>query len=169
MTNSSPPRLFHPTLALLPMPLRFVLSGVTGNVFFMTLYNWAYAAFQSVAPASTVFSVVQFLCIIVNHFLNVGIVFGWPEQYLTSLMSNMPVGLASLALGAFTMGRLEAADFDSKAQKWLGTDSSDNDDDEMKGGFFCSIVVMIVTGLFNYVALNIVNSPTKGTKKEKKL
>jgi len=150
------------------MPMRFVLSGVTGNVFFMTLYNWAYAAFQSVAPASTVFSVVQFVCIIVNHFLNVGIVFGWPEHYLSSLMSNMPVGLASLALGAFTMGQLEAADFDGTVQQFLGI-VSDSADNATKGGFYSSIIVMIVTGLFNYVALNMVNAPAKGMKKEKEL
>mmetsp|Transcript_7865 Transcript_7865/g.17128 ORF Transcript_7865/g.17128 Transcript_7865/m.17128 type:complete len:185 (+) Transcript_7865:83-637(+) len=165
-------RLFHPSLAHIPMALRFVLSGVTGNVFFMAFYNYSYAAFQSVASASRIFAVVQFLCIVVNHFLNVGIVFGWPDNYLASLSSNMPVGLASLALGAFTMDRLEQADFDGRINSWSGEKSADvqDEEEEKKGGFYASIVVMIVTGVFNYVALNIVNAPSKDKKaKEKEL
>mmetsp|Transcript_39040 Transcript_39040/g.79610 ORF Transcript_39040/g.79610 Transcript_39040/m.79610 type:complete len:173 (-) Transcript_39040:187-705(-) len=164
--SSSEARMFHSSLRLLPMPVRFVLSGVSGNVFFMAFYNWAYASFQTIASASRIFSVVQFMCIVVNHALNMGIVFGWPENYVSSLMSNMPVGLVSLALGAFCMEKLEEASFDEKVNDWLGDAKSDNDD--QKGGFYASLVVMLVTGIFNYVALNIVNSSPVGKKQDGK-
>ena len=148
-------RLFHPILANIPLPIRFVLSGVTGNVFFMAAYNMAFQRFQSVASASAIFAVVQFACIIVNHLLNVGIVFGWPDNYFASLMSNMPIGLTSLAMGSFGAGYLERINFDDQVLVFLSQEV--NDETEAKGGFYSSLVVMGATGIFNYVALNIVN------------
>eukprot|EP00957_Ditylum_brightwellii_P066110 5014933-Ditylum_brightwellii.AAC.1 len=152
------------------MPIRFALSGLVGTIFFMGFYNWAYATFQSVASASQVFAVVQFLCIIVNHFLNVGIIFGWPSNYIGSLMSNMPVGLISLGLGAFSMDQMEKADFDGKMGDLLGFGGSSiaNDGGEEKGGIFSSIAVVAITGVFNYVALNIVNAPPPESKEPEK-
>uniref|UniRef100_A0A7S2DWY2 Uncharacterized protein n=1 Tax=Helicotheca tamesis TaxID=374047 RepID=A0A7S2DWY2_9STRA len=168
--KSPEPKLFHPALAQLPVPIRFMVSGLVGTIFFMGFYNRAYAAFQSVASASQVFAVVQFLCIIVNHFLNVGIIFGWPESYMKSLMSNMPVGIVSLGLGAFSMGQMEKMDFDAKMEELVGFAGSSPGDDgeEEKGGLFSSIAVVIITGVFNYVVLNIINAPSPTPSKEPK-
>ena len=173
--------LFHPSLKVLPTPVRFVLSGVIGNVFFMAAYNATYKALHKLYSATTVFSVVQFVCIVVNHFLNVGLVFGWPTgRYLSSLLSNMPVGLVSLAMGAFLAGYLEQKQFDVVCGEWvqeqLGWDMSSGngggDEEDDTSTLFSSVAVMLATGVFNYVALNLVNgsssSSDSGKDKDKK-
>lgn len=162
MTKS---RLLHPILNEIPVPFRFVLSGVIGNAIFIAAFNMALNAFQEVTSASVVFAVVQFFCIILNHFLNVGIVFGWPDHYLTSLMTNMPVGITSLMLGAGLTSKLDEWDFDAMVNEFLQRDAIS--EDGQKGGFWVSIAVMTATGIFNYIALNIVNS-TKDEKTDDK-
>ena len=174
--RDAPVRLFHSSLALIPTPFRFILSGVLGNVFFMGAYNTTYKALHKSwhLSATRVFAIVQFVCIIVNHFLNVGLVFGWPSNYLASLLSNMPVGLLSLALGAWLAGYLEEINFDDWAEDQL--DWKTDDPNEEGKSFYSSVAVMLATGVFNYIALNLVNSrssdsvtDSKGeTEKEKK-
>ena len=169
---SSSSRLFHPLLEDIPLPIRFVISGVTGNAIFLMVYNMALSALKEFYDAGIIFSVVQFGCIILNHFLNVGIVFGWPDNYLTSLLSNMPVGLTSLALGAWLAGTLERNQFDFQIKFGLGLLAEGEED--LAGGLLASIAVMSVTGVYNYIVLNLINNPKSGneedekTKKEKK-
>ena len=168
MTTS---KLIHPSLEQLPQVVRFVMSGVIGNMFFMFAYNHAYKLFQSQFDAFIIFSVVQFFCIILNHFLNVSLVFGYPDNYWASLLSNMPVGLSSLALGAGTTSYLENSGFDDSMQSWfLNLTSKENSDsnDGDGGSFWTSIAVICITGIFNYVVLNIVNKPSSKKKVDEK-
>lgn len=158
--------LFHPLLEEIPLPFRFILSGVVGNGIFMFVYNTALKAFQPLASASVIFAVVQFCCIILNHFLNIGIVFGWPVNYVTSLMSNMPVGLSALVLGAATTSLLDQIDFDGRVNAVLGYIEEEMEGE--KGGFWGSIAVMAVTGVFSYLALNFVNASSGGKPGDKK-
>ena len=158
--QSSSSRLFHPLLEDIPLPVRFVISGVTGNAIFLILYNTALHSFQSIYDAGTIFAVVQFGCIILNHWLNVGIVFGFPTNYLSSLASNMPVGLTSLALGAWLANACAHVQLDQRVREWMigsTTTVTDNNNDDA-GGLASSVVVMAVTGIFNYTVLNLINS-----------
>ena len=158
-------KLLHPVLHQLPVLFRFILSGVTGNLVFLVAYNSTLGVLQGAYPASTVFAVVQFFCIIINHWLNVSLVFGWPDDYLTSLMANTPVGLSSLALGAVTTGYLEGIEFDVwlAEQVWFL-----NPEEAVVGGLATSIVVMTLTGVYCYVALNLVNSSSGKTMTDDK-
>lgn len=155
-----PGQLFHPSLREIPLPFRFAISGIIGNGIFMAVYNLSLNAFRHMVGASIIFGIVQFGCIILNHFLNIGIVFGWPEQYTSSLMSNMPVGLSALCLGAVTTSLMETIELDAKVNAMLGYESIE------ESGFWGSIAVMVVTGVFSYLALNFVNAPVKGTDDE---
>lgn len=162
-------KLFHPVLNDIPLPVRFAISGIVGNGIFMLVYNLSLQSFQQFAGAGTIFAIVQFGCIILNHFLNVGIVFGWPKDYLTSLLSNMPVGLSALVLGALTTSTLDLIDFDYKVNSVFGLIEEETQNEEEKSGFWGSIVAMAVTGIFSYVALNVVNKSSSsdvGKKKE---
>lgn len=163
MPSSS--KLIHPMLEQVPNVIRFVMSGVIGNVFFMFAYNRAYAIFSSQLDASVIFSVVQFFCIILNHFLNVSLVFGYPDNYIASLLSNMPVGLSSLAIGAGTTSWLQKSDFDETLNDWF---SMESDESGEAGSFWTSLAVMAITGIYNYVVLNIVNKPSTGKEEGKK-
>lgn len=158
--NDNDIKLLHPMLHQIPVLIRFIISGVTGNLIFLVAYNTTLSMVKGY-PASTIFAVVQFFCIILNHWLNVSIVFGWPANYLGSLMANTPVGLSSLALGTFTTGYLEGVEFDLwlAEQVWFL-----NPEEAVVGGLATSIFVMALTGVYNYVALNIVNA-SSGSKK----
>ena len=151
-----------------PLVVRFVLSGVIGNACFMSAYNRAFGLFSSKLDASVIFAVVQFFCIILNHFLNVSLVFGYPDNYLSSLLSNMPVGLSSLALGALTTSWLQKSKFDETLQAWFVNLTRREDDGSGEGSFWTSIAVMAITGIYNYTVLNIVNKPSTSEKEEKK-
>mmetsp|Transcript_32165 Transcript_32165/g.67054 ORF Transcript_32165/g.67054 Transcript_32165/m.67054 type:complete len:174 (-) Transcript_32165:254-775(-) len=165
-TTTPKSRLFHPLLDDVPLPIRFVISGVTGNAIFLMVYNMALGALKEFYDAGIIFSVVQFGCIILNHFLNVGIVFGWPDNYFASLLSNMPVGLTSLALGAWLAGTLERTNFDFLVKNALGM--LEEGEEELAGGLLSSIAVMAVTGVYNYVVLNAINSKSDDGDEEKK-
>lgn len=152
-------QLLHPSLDTIPLGLRFLLSGVVGNVCFMVAYNTAIKAFRHVVDVSVIYGIVQFLCIILNHFLNISLVFGWPPNYLKSLLANMPVGLSSLLLGAVMTSWLDRANFDQFLGKMLFESFDEN------SGFFTAIAIMVVTGVYNFVLLNLVNksSPSSST------
>ena len=144
--------------------MRFPLSGVLGNAIFLAAYNQTLQLVDW--PASTVFAVVQFGCIFVNHWLNISLVFGWPDNYVASLAANAPVGLSALGLGAWITSTLEAAAFDlwlAEQVPWLLDPAQ-----QTVGGFWTSIVVMIATGLFSYVALTLVNAKTPADDEAKK-
>eukprot|EP00549_Striatella_unipunctata_P026258 CAMPEP_0118701950 /NCGR_PEP_ID=MMETSP0800-20121206/17578_1 /TAXON_ID=210618 ORGANISM="Striatella unipunctata, Strain CCMP2910" /NCGR_SAMPLE_ID=MMETSP0800 /ASSEMBLY_ACC=CAM_ASM_000638 /LENGTH=99 /DNA_ID=CAMNT_0006603013 /DNA_START=168 /DNA_END=467 /DNA_ORIENTATION=- len=97
------------------------------------------------------------------------IVFGWPDNYVASLTSNLPVGLTSLALGAFTTSTLDTLKFDFHVNSYLGYIVEKIEDAEEEGGFWVSIAVMAITGVFSYVALNLVNKKEDADEKKKEL
>ena len=67
-------------------------------------------------------------------------------------------------LGAGLTSKLDEWDFDAMVNEFLQRDAIS--EDGQKGGFWVSIAVMTATGIFNYIALNIVNS-TKNKRKMK--
>mmetsp|Transcript_38475 Transcript_38475/g.42547 ORF Transcript_38475/g.42547 Transcript_38475/m.42547 type:complete len:164 (+) Transcript_38475:163-654(+) len=160
-------KLIHPIFEKVPLVIRFVLSGVVGNGCFMIAYNATYRVLQM--DASIVFAIVQFFCIILNHFLNVSLVFGYPENYTKSLLANMPVGLSSLAMGAFLASYLEKSGFDTDVHNFMHTLLKKEEEDivdEEGGSFYTSIAVMLATGIYNFIVLNIINKPADKEKKE---
>ena len=49
-------------------------------------------------PASTIYAVFYLNYIPVGHALQCLFVFGWPNDYVLSLMSNAPIGLAVMTI-----------------------------------------------------------------------
>ena len=81
----------------------------------------------------------------------------------------MPVGLSALVLGALTTSTLDQIDFDFKVNSVLGLVEDEGQNEEEKSGFWGSIVAMAVTGIFSYVALNLVNKSSSEVEKKKEL
>jgi hypothetical protein len=94
-----------------PMHVRFGLNGFCSNVLFMVAYNAAVQRFEHVAASSTIYSVVYLIFIPVSHAIISLLVFGWPERYVRSLMSNAPVGLTAIILGAALTAYLDRIEF----------------------------------------------------------
>jgi len=80
------------------------------------------------------------------------------------------VGVSALVLGAVLVNYLDAIEFDTMVETMLGVDNNGGEqvEDSDKKGFYASLVVMAVTGLYSYVLLNIVNKPSTKEEEQKK-
>jgi len=168
--KQSPPRLLHPLLLKVPMHFRFGINGFICNVGFMVAYNMAVENFKEHAEASTIYSVVYLIFIPVGHALISLIVFGWPERYLPSLMSNAPIGVTAIALGAMLTAYLDQISFnklavDMVAQGFtkLGYEKDPSPQDE-KGEFYSSLLVLLITGVWTFVLSVFINAPSEKSK-----
>mmetsp|Transcript_37766 Transcript_37766/g.58487 ORF Transcript_37766/g.58487 Transcript_37766/m.58487 type:complete len:223 (+) Transcript_37766:39-707(+) len=167
-----PPRLLHPFLHNVPMHVRFGINGFLNNVLFMVAYNTAVVQFDGLAPPSTIYSIVYLIFIPVGHACISLLVFGWPERYVPSLMSNAPVGLTAIAIGAALTGYLDRMEFNGYvvnlvAQNWnyLGYAVTPTPEEE-KGEFYSSLVVLVITGIWTFVLSVVINSPSEPSDKK---
>ncbi len=154
------------------MHIRFGLNGFLSNVGFMVAYNMSVVQFEGMAPPSTIYSVVYLIFIPIGHALISLLVFGWPERYFPSLMSNAPIGLTAIALGAMLTAYLDKTGFnklvvDFLAQGWssMGYEVDPKPDDE-KGEFYSSLLVLLITGVWTFVLSVVINSPSETSEKK---
>lgn len=133
----------------------------------MAGYNMSVLHFEPLGyAASTIYAVFYMLYIPVGHFLGCIFVFGWPEKYVSSLLSNAPVGLTAMVIGSMLTGFLSKIEFDVMVESWtayqFGTNSPKNSEEE--GEFYASLVVMVVTAVWTYVLSTYVNSTAADKK-----
>lgn len=163
--------LCHRVLKKIPLQARFGVNGILSNVLFMVAYNIAVETIHSVAP-STIYAVLYFFFIPLGHAMVSLFVFGWPERYLASLLSNFPIGLSALGMGAFLTAYLDKIQFNENIEEFIRDNwtfssmpARTRHDDE-KHEFYSSIVVLVVTSLWTYVLSIYIN--TSSAKSEKK-
>ncbi len=149
----------------------------------MVAYNAAVKQFENVAASSTIYSIVYLIFIPVSHAIISLLVFGWPERYIRSLMSNAPVGLTAIVLGASLTAYLDQIEFnvwvaEAMAEYWqlLGyqveppstsVEKDGGDSSSSSGGeFYSSIFVLIVTGIWTFVLSVMVNAPAESLEKK---
>ncbi|OEU16560.1 hypothetical protein FRACYDRAFT_185711 [Fragilariopsis cylindrus CCMP1102] len=178
-----PPKLLHPVLHNVPMHFRFGLNGFLSNVLFMVAYNAAVVQFEHTVSSSTIYATVYLIFIPVSHAIISLLVFGWPERYIRSLMSNAPVGLTAIVLGAGLTAYLDKIEFngwvaEAMVEYWriLGykvessTAEGGNPEDasisSSGGEFYSSIFVLLVTGIWTFVLSVMVNSPAESLEKK---
>ena len=77
----------------------------------MVAYNEAVVQFEHKASSSTIYAVVYLIFIPISHAIISLLVFGWPERYIRSLISNAPVGLTAIVLGAGLTAYLDKIEF----------------------------------------------------------
>lgn len=155
------------------MQVRFGINGFLCNAVFMVAYHSSVVQFEHMAHPSTIYSIVYLFFIPVGHALISLLVFGWPERYIPSLMSNFPIGLTAIALGAALTAYLDKIDFNDWAVELVkanwgskpettatGTSEGDN------GEFYSSLLVLFVTGIWTFVLSVVINSPTEPTDKK---
>lgn len=168
------PRLIHPSLHQIPMQARFGLAGLLSNVIFMVLYNVSVAKFEHLYAASAIYSVVYFFFIPISHALSSGIVFGWPKKYFPNLISNYPIGLTAIAIGAACTAYLDRIGFNEMVEdmirswSWSTLEKVATDEDE-KGEFYSSLLVLVITSVWSYVLSVMINTPSEAADHEKEL
>jgi len=177
-----PPKLLHPILHSVPMHVRFGLNGFLSNVLFMVAYNAAVVQFEHRASSSTIYATVYLIFIPISHVIISLLVFGWPERYIRSLMSNAPVGLTAIVLGAGLTAYLDKIEFNGwvaeavteywwmlgyKVQASTTAEGDIQQDSPSVGGeFYSSIFVLLVTGIWTFVLSVMVNSPAESLEKK---
>ena len=139
--------IVHRSLNNISQSIRFLVNGVLGQVIFMTGYNISASTFEPMGyPASTIYAVFYLCYIPVGHALQCLFVFGWPKEYVPSLMSNAPIGLSAMAIGTMLTGFLSRVEFNSRAEDWITSTLGTEPKDEEEGGeFYSTLVVMIAT------------------------
>lgn len=171
------PKFIHPAINNIPIEIRFLINGVISNVAFLAGYNVAVSKLEHLYTASQIYSIFYLLYIPFGHLISISLVFGWPDKYLTSLLSNFPIGLTAMAVGTVLTSHLESIEFNaSMKQSVLGIKAAigiagDEDKivEEEEGEFFSSLVVLIVTSLWSYYLSVYVNTPSsKSEDKDKK-
>uniref|UniRef100_A0A6U4E444 Uncharacterized protein n=1 Tax=Minutocellus polymorphus TaxID=265543 RepID=A0A6U4E444_9STRA len=167
-------RLLHESLNKIPQGPRFGISGALCNVIFIAGFNACVEAFESPdMPASRIYSLFYCAYIPVGHAINSLLVFGWPEKYLPSLMSNAPIGLTAMMLGTILTGYFDRINFEHIADQflinnfyWAGF--TEPEPDEERSEFYSSIMVMIITGVWSYLLSMWVNAAPAKKKLEGK-
>lgn len=162
--SPSPPksRLAHESLEGIPQSTRFLAVGVAGQVIFMAGLNFSMLTFEPLGyPASTIYAAFYLCYIPVGHLLQSLFVFGWPADYLPSLMANVPIGLTAMAIGTALTGFLSKIEFNATAEDWIsstfGTETHDHEQEE-EGEFYSSLVVMVATSVWTYLLSVYINS-----------
>jgi hypothetical protein len=163
-------RLLHRLLHNIPMQFRFGCNGILSNVLFMVAYNFAVAKFEKVA-ASTVYLVLYFIFIPIGHAMASVLVFGWPEKYASSLLSNFPIGLTAMAIGGALTAYLDRIDFNEIIEEWIRDNFTFSHMPPRtaaeKSEFYSSVIVLVVTSVWTYVLSVYINTPkAKSEKKE---
>jgi len=167
--KEAPPKLLHPFLHRIPMHVRFGLNGFLSNLLFMVAYNEAVIEFESIFSSSTIYATVYLVFIPISHAIISLLVFGWPQRYIRSLMSNAPVGLTAILLGASLTAYLEKVEFNGWVDRlYKGSQEKSSTDIGGGGGseFYSSIFVLLVTGIWTFVLSVVVNAPTESFEKK---
>jgi hypothetical protein len=156
------------------MQVRFGLAGTLSNVVFMIGYNSAVPRLDSSMAASTIYAIVYLFFIPLSHALNSLVVFGWPAEYLKSLISNFPIGLSAIVIGAACTAYLDKVRFEVFADDFVRTHITyhphvETDDVEELGEFYSSLVVMTITGVWSYAIAVMVNTPSSSEPHKKEL
>ena len=179
------PKLLHDSLHNIPQSIRFPLSGTLSNILFLYGFNTLVEIFDNPdtynIPAARIYSIFYVCFIPIAHGLNSLLVFGWPtNNYIPSLLSNAPIGLTAMVIGTFCTGYFERIHLERSIDQFfinIGLVSSTNHplDDDYESDFYCSLIVMAITGIWSYLLSVYVNSSTPSTsdsdknKKKKEL
>jgi len=139
----------------------------------MVVYNSAVLMFEHQIKVTTIYAIVYFVFIPLGHLFVSLLVFGWPERYAASLMSNFPIGLTALAIGGVLTGYLDEIQFSDRIDDFIRDHFTFHQmpprsaNSDSKNEFWSSLLVLVVTSLWTYVLSIYVNSgPTKSEKKE---
>ena len=121
--------------------------------------------------ASTIYALVYFLFIPISHAFSSLVVFGWPKEYVKSLLSNFPIGLSAILIGSAFTAYLDRIRFEFIADDFVreymtNKPHVETDDFEEVGEFYSSLVVMMITGIWTYVISAMVNSQTSEAHKK---
>ena len=158
-------------LLKIPMQVRYSIYGVLSSALFVLLYNAAVARLQLRFVPSTIYAATYLVFIPIQHAMAACMVFGWPDRYLPSLTSNVPIGLTAIALGSYLTAYLDRIDFNESVEDFLRSmgilrpPTADNKPAE-HNEFYTSFLVLVVTSLWSFILSVLVNAPSETPDKK---
>ena len=137
----------------------------------MVVYNLAVYYLERQFTPSTLYSIVYFFYIPMGHLLVSLLVFGWPERYLASLMSNFPIGLTAMAIGSALTAYCDYKSFDERVEEYIRDNFTfshmpSRPDEAPSSEFYTSILVLVVTSVWTYVLSVYINAPPASSDKK---
>ena len=161
--------LLHPSLQAIPQSIRFSIAGGISNLIFIAGYNTAvdnsYVA--SVLTITQIYAVCYSIFIPINHAIVSLLVFGWPTQYVPSLATNIPQSVSAMLLGTILIGYFETIQLEQQIDQFLVRSGIVTVADEPRE-LYCSILVMIITGIWSYLLAQYANNTEKKKTNKKK-
>mmetsp|Transcript_3538 Transcript_3538/g.3912 ORF Transcript_3538/g.3912 Transcript_3538/m.3912 type:complete len:174 (+) Transcript_3538:79-600(+) len=165
-------RLLHPSLNGINKEIRFGVAGVLATVSFILLNSSLKEGLEDSLTHSTIYAISYVVSMPVTFLLNSGLVFGWPQNFISSFLSTVPIGLTGMALGTFSTGYLERIGFDAIVETFVKNNLSFSnvaeEVEEISGGYV-PYAVTAITGLWSYVLTNAVLGGGSSKKHEKEL
>jgi len=152
--------LLHPSLGKFPQSTRFIIAGGLINVLFLLMHENAISAFEATYDKVTIYAGVSACFTPLSHLINVLLVFGWPANYVSSLVSMIPVQISNVIIGSFATKTLEQMNFDDKAKVFFERFNITNTFD------MSSVVILVVTGVWSFALTTFMMSA--GPKKKSK-
>jgi hypothetical protein len=170
-------------LLRIPLHIRYGVCGLLSNVLFMVAYNTTVGVARkhhAFASSTTTYTVVYLVFIPCSHALLSLLVFGWPERYLSSLLSNFPVGLSALAIGGLLTAYLDRVDFNETIEEFVRNNwtfshmpprrpEAESEEEFTRNEFYSSLVILFVTSLWTYALSLYVNYKMGESQFDKKL
>lgn len=153
------------------MQVRYTVYGGLSSALFMILYNAAVTRVGHLYVPSTIYAATYLIFIPMQHAMAACMVFGWPDRYLPSLTSNVPIGLTAIALGSYLTAYLDRINFDQSVEDMLSSmgflhpSTADNTHAE-NNEFYTSFLVLVVTSLWSFILSVLVNTPSETPDKK---
>jgi hypothetical protein len=164
--------VIHRSLNNINLQVRFGVYGTLSSALFMLMYNAAVYRLDAYYVPSTIYAGVYAVFIPIQHAMASCMVFGWPDRYIASLMSNVPIALTAIALGSWLTAYLDTINFnevcDEIVSEYFGFMKTQHktDKEENNNEFYSSMFVLIVTSFWSFVLSVLVNAPTEASEKK---
>merc|ERR1711865_788516 len=125
--------------------------GIAG---YNTAVDNSYVA--SVLTVTQIYAVCYSIFIPINHAIVSLLVFGWPPQYVSAML-----------LGTILIGYFETIQLEQQIDQFLVRSGIVTVADEPRE-LYCSILVMIITGIWSYLLAQYANNTDKKKTNKKK-
>jgi hypothetical protein len=147
----------------------------------MVAYNKAVVDLMPAYAPSTIYSALYLVFIPLSHAMLSLFVFGWPDKYLSSLLSNFPIGLSALAIGGLLTAYLDRVNFNETIEElivnhWTFThmpprrlEGESEETTSSRDEFYSSIVVLSITSIWTYLLSLYVNLPAGESSSHQKV
>jgi len=151
--------------------MRYAVYGVLSSALFMVMYNTAVDQCGELYVPSTIYAASYLVFIPVQHAMAACMVFGWPDRYIPSLTSNVPIGLTAIALGAYLTAYLDSIKFNDDVENMLETmgwlkflpahQNKKDGKEDSKAEIYTSFFVLVVTSFWSFLLSVVVNAPAE--------